>query len=330
LHPSASVIVPAYNGASFLTDTLTSVFAQTVRPGEVLVVDDCSTDGTVEVVERMAREAPVPVRLLRMPHNSGGPTRPMNCGVEQASGEIIVPLDQDDRMTPRRIELLTSLLAEHPDAPLAFGLSYDTDLDGVPESVPNIRVERVYEIEHRALADGSLLLDGRSTYAKVIAEGNFLIGASNIAFRKSAWQAVGGFREDLPQVWDYDFLCKVVRRGPIGFVPQVINLVRRYAGSLSARLESSILARLQLTAEHLRQPLWPLLDEALRSTRRRMKDEYLGLAYYAAKKGEVLLALRCYWQAFRLNPRSFAPLWYACKLPAHCLHARLGGSPSHS
>lgn len=93
---TVSVVIPTYNGARFIRDALESVFAQTQLPDEIIVVDDGSTDDTVEVVKQMTKESPHPVRLIKMTHNSGGPAAPINTGIAAAIGEFIAVLDQDD------------------------------------------------------------------------------------------------------------------------------------------------------------------------------------------------------------------------------------------
>ncbi len=67
------------------------------------MVDDASPDNTVAIVELVARESRIPLRVIRLERNSGGPSRPLNVGIEAARGEVIVILEQDDVMRPQRI-----------------------------------------------------------------------------------------------------------------------------------------------------------------------------------------------------------------------------------
>ena len=77
-----SVVIPAFNSAAFIRETLESVFAQTQLPVEVIVVDDASSDDTPTIIKGLADKAPVPLRLIEMPRNSGSPAMPMNVGIE--------------------------------------------------------------------------------------------------------------------------------------------------------------------------------------------------------------------------------------------------------
>ncbi len=116
-----SVVIPTYNGSRFIREALESVFAQTLLPDEIIVVDDASTDGTAELVEQMASESPVPLRVIRLKENSGGPAQPMNVGIECGKCDYVALLDQDDLMDAGKLEHLTGLLNEHPKAGMAFG-----------------------------------------------------------------------------------------------------------------------------------------------------------------------------------------------------------------
>lgn len=90
-----SVIVPAYNAARYLPETLASILDQENVEVEVIVIDDCSSDDTSAVVERFA-EADSRVRYLRTASNSGGPAGPRNLGVQAASAPWVAFCDSDD------------------------------------------------------------------------------------------------------------------------------------------------------------------------------------------------------------------------------------------
>ena len=88
----------------FSSEAIESVWRQTAPPAEIVIVDDCSTDGTAMLAESLARRSPVPMRVIRLPRNSGSPARPINVGIRAVRGELIAVLDQDDVFDPRRLE----------------------------------------------------------------------------------------------------------------------------------------------------------------------------------------------------------------------------------
>lgn len=107
--PLVSVVIPVYNGERFVGEALASVFAQTYRPIEVVVVDDGSTDDSAAVAASFAE-----VRVLSQPN--GGVAAARNTGIRESRGELVAFLDQDDLWEPRKIEAQVEALRRHPEA----------------------------------------------------------------------------------------------------------------------------------------------------------------------------------------------------------------------
>jgi succinoglycan biosynthesis protein ExoO len=102
-----SVIIPAYNVSGIVGRAIRSAAAQTFPPLEILVIDDCSSDDTVEVVRALGREIPS-LRLLSTPANSG-PSAARNVGLRAAKADWIALLDADDAWKPGRLERLSEV-----------------------------------------------------------------------------------------------------------------------------------------------------------------------------------------------------------------------------
>jgi glycosyltransferase involved in cell wall biosynthesis len=113
--PSVSVIVPARNAASYLSEALESIRAQTRAPDQVIVVDDGSTDETAEIAEAQAE----PVTLIKRSH--GGVGAAVNSGLAAADGELISFLDADDLWTANKLEVQCAALAAEPKIDMVFG-----------------------------------------------------------------------------------------------------------------------------------------------------------------------------------------------------------------
>jgi teichuronic acid biosynthesis glycosyltransferase TuaG len=99
-----SVITPNYNGAAFLAETIRSVQAQTYPHWEMIIVDDCSSDASVGIVESF-QAADSRIQLIRLPARSGGPARPRNVALDHAQGKYVAFLDNDDLWHPQKLEL---------------------------------------------------------------------------------------------------------------------------------------------------------------------------------------------------------------------------------
>lgn len=110
---SVSVVIPAHNSELFIGAAVRSALAQDLRPLEVIVVDDGSSDGTVEEISEL------PVRLVPLRH--GGQAAARNEGVRVSRGEAIAFLDSDDLWDPGKLRWQSALLEANPDVGIAFG-----------------------------------------------------------------------------------------------------------------------------------------------------------------------------------------------------------------
>ncbi len=101
--PKVSIIIPTYNSNLFIKRTILSVQNQTFADWELLIIDDCSTDNTVELVNEFVKKD-TRIKLFKTAENSGGPAHPKNIGFENSDGEFIAYLDHDDEWLPSKLE----------------------------------------------------------------------------------------------------------------------------------------------------------------------------------------------------------------------------------
>jgi glycosyltransferase involved in cell wall biosynthesis len=123
--------LPVYNAESFLPDTLRSIFAQTYRDWELIIVDDGSADGSLDIA-RAVQDSRVSVYSDGM--NRGLPTR-LNQITALAHGKYIARMDADDLMHPERIERQLAHLQSHPDIDVLGTAAYSIDLKNNPVGV---------------------------------------------------------------------------------------------------------------------------------------------------------------------------------------------------
>lgn len=119
--PTLSVIIPNYNHAKHLPASLGTLVNQSVQPLEVIVLDDASTDNSVEVIKQLAAQHPV-IRLIQNEKNLGVITN-INKGVDLARGEFVFVGSADDEILPGLFEKSLALLAKRPQAGLSCTVS---------------------------------------------------------------------------------------------------------------------------------------------------------------------------------------------------------------
>jgi len=113
---SISVVIPVNNGERYIRECLGSVLSQSLKPSEVIVVDDGSTDRTMELVRAVNRD------ILCLEQKRLGPAAARNVGVEAASGHYLAFIDADDLWTKEKLALQMGHLAKNPTTDMVFGM----------------------------------------------------------------------------------------------------------------------------------------------------------------------------------------------------------------
>jgi len=212
-----SVVIPAYNAADFIERTLESVLAQTYRSYEVIVVDDGSSDGTHQIVERWLARTGVEGRCIRQPNKKIAAAR--NSGMKASRGEFIALLDHDDLWTPLKLETVMAEFVSHPDVDLVCH---------------NERITRDGETV-RITRNGPWVED---MYDSLLFKGNALSPSATVV-RKDKALAIGGFREDpeFNTVEDYDFWMRLSQRARFHFLDRVLGEYTLVERAASRRIE---------------------------------------------------------------------------------------------
>lgn len=128
--PLVSVIMPVYNAGEFLRPALDSVFGQTYKNIEVIVVNDGSTDGSLKILREYAKEESR-FKIINIKKNQG-PAEAANLGIKKAKGDFVARMDADDLMPKRRIEKQVKYLLRHPDVMVLGGQVELLTRDGQP------------------------------------------------------------------------------------------------------------------------------------------------------------------------------------------------------
>ncbi len=194
--PHVSAIATVRNEAHTVRRLLDSLAAQTRPPDEVVIVDGGSTDGTVEVLEDYAARGVLRLKVLVRPGTNISQGR--NAAIAEATGEIIASTDAGVRLSPNWLEELVSSFREGVHVVSGFFL---------PDP------QTVFET-----ALGATVLP---VLADVKAE-KFLPSSRSVAFRKAAWERVGGYPEWLDYCEDLVFDFKLRELGPFAFAPQAL------------------------------------------------------------------------------------------------------------
>lgn len=223
-----SVVMPCYNVEEFVAETLTSVLAQSLAPSEVLVINDGSTDGTKEALAAFDEQI-----IYLETANTGGPSRPRNYGLENATGDLIAFFDSDDLMLPGKLAAAADVFASRSDVDFLF-----TNFQKIDEQGNVVLADFLAEYQefrrYLAPVNGTRLslLHGPDAYRSLL-RANF-IGTSSVICRRAVFDAVGNFDETMPNSEDVDLWRRIARAGhTFALLDDVYHGYRIRSGSVS-------------------------------------------------------------------------------------------------
>ncbi len=230
-----SVVVPAFNRANFLRETIASVLAQTYQNLELVIADDGSTDNTAEI----ARAFQDP-RLVYLYQDNRGVSAALNLGWRSARGESIAVIGSDDVWLPECLQELVRALEQSPTIGVAYARAQGMNARG--ESLPQL-------VGAREKFPGQTL--------KSLVYGDFVCPIA-VLIRRDALERVGGYDETLIANEDWDVWLRIARAHEIMFVPKILARYRFHAHNLtrtdSARMEQVMLDRVRVLDKFFAQP----------------------------------------------------------------------------
>jgi len=210
-HPLVSVIIPVYNGARYLRAALESVFAQTYRHFEVIVVDDGSTDDSGVIAKSFPD-------VIYIHQENRGVAAARNHGIDAARGEFLAFLDQDDLWTPEKLTLQIYQLLSHSD--LGYTLTQQQYFLDPGGSLPPWFRKELFSTVHTGWVLGAMVV------------------------RRTVFEKVGNFATDYSAANDSDWFFRAKAAGvSMAVVPELLLMKRIHDANDSARAKE-ILAEL--------------------------------------------------------------------------------------
>lgn len=209
--PRISIVMPVYNGETYLREAIDSVLRQSFTDWELILVDDCSTDASSAIMEKYA----VQDRRVRIIHNGVNQKLPgsLNIGFSHAKGRYFTWTSDDNRYKPEALWNLYHYLEDHPD----IGLVY-ADMDHINE---------------KGEKTGFVSRDPKELYC------SNCIGACFL-YRREAAETTGGYDADRFLVEDYDYWLRIAERYPIAHLSICLYEYRYHNASLTETKAANI------------------------------------------------------------------------------------------
>ncbi len=215
-----SVIMAVHNGQEYLKEAIGSILAQTLTHMELIIINDASTDGTREILEQIADER---VQVIHLEKNRGAASA-LNLGIEHAKGKWIAIHDADDISHPHRLKKQLSYLSEHPDA-VAVG-SFIECIHGREKSAPQHNLRGLEKLINRVQSGEEIKAELYKTCP---------LTHGTMVFARKAFKELGKYDPDLRISYDYDLWTRLVTRGKIEKIPEILYKYRVHGDSLTSK-----------------------------------------------------------------------------------------------
>jgi len=206
---SFSIIIPTYNRADLIKITLDSVLAQNYPSCEIIVVDNCSTDNTAEVLQPLVDAGEI--RFIRHEQNLGR-SQSRNTGFENATGEWLLFLDSDDLMAEGALSFLASKISVYPQAGIIGGGYLKIDENGKQINC--------------AIREG--LIEGMVNAPYLSLINNYYLPMGSYIVHRDVMNAGGKFESNLEPYEDFDFCLRMARAAPLAYFNKLVAKFRKH------------------------------------------------------------------------------------------------------
>ncbi len=279
--PLVSVVIPTHNRLKYLKEAIASVKGQTFDNWELIIVDDCSSDGTWEWLLELKDPQVQVFRQNQQSFRSGA----CNRGLAEAVGEFIMFFDDDDRLRPNALANLVKSLIKNPDVVATVGARWKFN-----EGVYAIKIEH------------PIIPFKRIIWPELLA-GWSAVSGQNL-YRTTTIRKVSGFNQNLRRAQDRDLWLKVARLGSVVLIPAIALEYRVHPGQ---SLPKNII--------EIRDSIFNAfidqlpVEEQHRGKRIRESAHLSQEAESEYRKGNYKTAFICYLKAYRVAPElAFSPL----------------------
>ncbi len=251
-----SIILPTYNGEKYICDSINSVINQTYTDWELIVIDDCSTDSTYQLVQEYAQRDNR-IKLFRNEKNLKLPAT-LNVGFSKATGKFLTWTSDDNLYMENAIERMVALLQSNKQLALVFSRMENIDFKGDSLGLTDIPESEQEIFYHN------------------------IVGAS-FMYTRTIYEEIGGYDTNKFLMEDYDYWLRISRKAEIKYIPDVLYKYRQHLGSLTESRNRQVLeGKVKILEEQLN--VMELKENIMRMVYKELAEALFSLDRYDEMK----------------------------------------------
>ncbi|MCM3747650.1 glycosyltransferase [Paenibacillus pasadenensis] len=230
-----SVVIPNYNYEDFLEERIYSITSQTIQPYEIIFLDDCSKDNSVNKARSLLEVSGIPFKIIENETNNGC-FRQWIKGIQEATGDLIWIAEADDVC---ELNLIESLIPAFDDHEVSLSYSQSQIINEYSERVPFSYTDYTNDLSREKWLS-EYVLSGQEEVVQGLAIKNTIPNASAVIMRKSALISIEKELSRFDICGDWLTYLFVIKDGKIAFQPQILNYHRRHSKSIISVQEQSV------------------------------------------------------------------------------------------
>jgi glycosyltransferase involved in cell wall biosynthesis len=295
--PLISVVIPLYNKEMYIKRAVNSVLSQKIQKFELIIVDDGSTDKSVEIIKNITDK-----RIRVIQQQNSGVSAARNKGIKEANADLIAFLDADDEWLPNFLETIMRLRILHPDAGI-YGTGYEVYF-------PGSIVKRFFKKD-----EGERIL--ASYFGSTVNFGHTLFNSSSFASPKDVLIEVGGYPHGVKWNEDGALWGKIALNYPVSYSPIICSIYHQYSANNSTGITDylenpfisyiSTISKNELLKKDDVYDLMEYMDLSYIATISR--NIYSGHGIRARKQISKVTSPRYKWKKYQLRIMSYTPYW---------------------
>ena len=231
-----SIIVPVYNSAEYIADTIQSVWVQTYTRWELLMIDDGSSDHSLEVLKEWAKKDKR-IRILQHPGGvNKGVSATRNVGIKHANGQWVAFLDADDIWYPKKLEIQHDIIVKNQELVFIYALA-----DVIDENSQKIvSKNQAYAFNSKYSVYGAGIPGLMRHPFKYAVSKAFEAPTSSVVAKANIIQQIGGFEEDMSYSEDGLLWYRILERGDLFFYGKPLLAYRVHSSQWNAKTKDSL------------------------------------------------------------------------------------------